>query len=212
MWLPDIPRYKTGAGLYDVLSGERPVYRVGRTRAIDQLALHAGDCVLDIGCGTGLNFGPLRQRIGPTGQIVGVDASDSMLTQARRKFQPWENVALLHGDAGQLDDLVAPWTFDAVIVTYALSIIPDWRSAWAGARRHTRVGGRIAVVDLDLPKGLGRLLEPAARFACLAGGVDLDRRPWMLVEDELEDVSVELHRWGHIVVAVGTNCSTAEAS
>lgn len=212
MRLPDIPRYKTGAALYDVLSGERPVYRIGRVRAIDQLGLQAGDCVLDIGCGTGLNFPHLRQRIGPAGHIVGVDASDSMLAQARRKFQPGDNVTLVHGDAGQLDDLVAPWTFDAAIATYALSIIPDWHSAWAGARRHTRVGGRIAVVDLELPKGFGRLLAPAARFACMTGGVDLDRKPWMLVVDELDDASVEEHRCGHVVVAVGTNCSPEEMS
>lgn len=205
MRLPKISRYGSGAAFYDLLSGEKPVYRIGRVRAIDQLALHEGDCVLDIGCGTGLNFPHLRQRIGQSGHIVGVDASDSMLAQAQRKVQPGEHISLLNGDAGRLDDLISPWIFDAVIVTYALSIIPDWRSAWAGARRHTRPGGRIAVVDLALPKGLGRLLDPAARLACFTGGVELSRKPWTLAEDELEDVAVETYRWGHVVVAVGTN-------
>lgn len=205
MRFPEFSRYEAGAALYDVLSFEKPVYRVGRVRAIDQLALREGDRVLDIGCGTGLNFPYLWQRIGQSGHIVGVDASDSMLAQARRKVQSGHHVTLLNGDAGRLDDLVSPWTFDAVIVTYALSIIPDWRSAWAGARRHTRSGGRIAVVDLALPTGRGRLLEPVARLACTAGGVDLDRKPWTLVEDELTDVTVERHRWGHVVVAVGSN-------
>lgn len=208
--LPDFSRYEAGAALYDVLSFEKPVYRVGRVRAIDQLDLRDGNRVLDIGCGTGLNFSHLRQRIGPSGHIVGVDASDSMLAQAQRKVQPGDHVNLLHGDAGRLDDLVSPWTFDAVVATYALSIIPDWRSAWVGARRHIRPRGRIAVVDLALPKGFGRVLEPAARLACFAGGVDLDREPWTLVEDELEDVTVETHRWGHVVVAVGTNPPVGE--
>lgn len=211
MRIPAVPRYGAGAALYDVLSFEKPVYQVGRARAIDLLALQEGDRVLDIGCGTGLNFGHLRQRIGRTGHIVGVDASDAMLTQARRKVRPNDHIDLLHGDAGRLDDLVSEWTFDAVIATYALSIIPDWRSTWAGARRHTRPGGRLAVVDLALPKGLGRLLEPAARVACFTGGVNLGRRPWTLVEDDLEDVDVESRRWGHIVVAVGTNGPVAEA-
>lgn len=211
MRLPQIPRYGTGAALYDVLSCERPVYRVGRARTIELLDLREGDCVLDIGCGTGLNFPYLRERIGQSGHIVGVDASESMLAQAQRKVQPWENVNLLHGDAGRLDDLISRWTFDAVIASYALSIIPGWRSAWDSARRHTRTGGRVAVVDLAVPTGLGYALAPAARFACFAGGVDLGRTPWKLVEDELDDVSVESHRWGHIVVAVGTNRSSAKA-
>lgn len=205
MKFPEIPRYGSGAALYDVISGERPVYRVGRVSAINLLALREGDRVLDIGCGTGLNFPHLRQRIGRSGHIVGVDASDSMLAQARRKIHPGENVDLVRGDAGMLENLVYQWTFDAVIVTYALSIIPEWRAAWAGARARARPGGRIAVVDLALPQGLGRVLEPAARFACFTGGVDLSRQPWTLAQDQLEDVAVESHRWGHVVVAVGTN-------
>ena len=210
MKIPELPRYGAGAAFYDVLSCEKAVYRVGRVRAVDQLALKEGDYVLDIGCGTGLNFPHLRARIGPQGFIVGVDASETMLAQAQRKFQPSENVSLVHGDAGELDDLITRWTFDAVIVTYALSIIPDWRAAWAGARKHTRPGGRLAVVDLALPKGVGRLLDPAARLACFTGGVDLDRRPWELVEDNLRDAMVETHRWGHIVVAAGTNMPADE--
>lgn len=204
MRVPELPRYGAGAAFYDVLSFEKPVYRVGRVRAVEELGLNDGDRVLDVGCGTGLNFPHLRKRIGPSGHIVGVDASAAMLARARRKFEPSENVDLLRGDAGKLDELVARWSFDAVIVTYALSIIPDWRAAWTGARRHTRRGGRIAVVDLALPKGLGRLLDPAARLACFTGGVHLDRRPWELV-DELDDVVVESHRLGHVVVAVGTD-------
>ncbi|MBC7632894.1 methyltransferase domain-containing protein [Aeromicrobium sp.] len=203
-----VPRYGAGAVMYDLVSFEWPVYRVGRLRAIEQLRLAEGDVVLDIGCGTGLNFAPLRERIASSGHIVGVDASESMLAQARRKIGPAGGVTLVHADAGRLDELVADLTFDAVICTYALSIIPDWRAAWTAARAATRPGGRLAVVDLALPAGAGRLLEPAARLACFTGGVDRDRRPWTLVEDELEDVVTERHRSGHVVVSAGTNTAT----
>ena len=204
MRLPEIPRYGPGAALYDLISFEKPVYRIGRVRAIDQLQLRKGDCVLDIGCGTGLNFDHLRSAIGPEGRIVGVDASESMLAQAQRKVGVDENVDLVHGDAGRLAELASSWTFDAVIATYSLSIISQWRPAWSGALERTRNGARAAIVDLALPTGAGRVFDPAARLACFTGGVDLGREPWTLVSEDLDCVTIESHRWGHVVVAVGT--------
>ena len=68
-------RYRTSARFYDVISAEWPVYRAGRAAAIDLLALRPGHRVLDIGCGTGVNFPLVQDRIGPTGLITGVDAN-----------------------------------------------------------------------------------------------------------------------------------------
>lgn len=204
MHLPELPRYGHGARFYDLLSGERPVYRAGRVRAIELLRLAPGDRVLDIGCGTGLNIPLLRDKVGPTGHITGIDASAAMLDVAARKTREWGNVTLHEGDAGRLATIVGPGEYDAMLVTYALSIIPDWRSTWAQAGDLLRPGGRIGVVDLALPTGLGRVFEPAARLACLTGGVELDRKPWTLVEDQLDDVTTERLRAGHVVVSVGT--------
>lgn len=204
MRIPRAPRYGPGAQFYDILSLERPVYRVGRSRAIELMDLKPGDRVLDIGCGTGLNLPRLRDKVGPQGHVVGIDASASMLAQARKRARNWENVTLLEVDAGHMSAQIGFWTFDAVIVTYALSIIPDWKSAWDQALAQLRPGAPVAVVDLALPTGFGRLFEPAARLACFTGGVTLHREPWSLVETQLSHVSLERHRHGHVVVAVGT--------
>ena len=67
-------RYRVAARFYDVLSTE-PAYRAGRRIGIEQLALEPGDTVVDIGCGTGPNFALIQDRIGPTGLLLGVDAS-----------------------------------------------------------------------------------------------------------------------------------------
>lgn len=195
-------RYTLGARWYDVISGERPVYRIGRERAIDLLGLGAGDTVLDIGCGTGLNLPLLRRATGPEGEIVGVDASPDMLEMARRRSRWWPEVSLVESDAGTMTTAIGDWRFDAVIATYSLSIIGDWKAAWEQALERVRPGGRVGVVDLATPTGWGTLLAPAARLACLTGGVHRDREPWRLVE-ELDDVVVERHRSGHVVVAVG---------
>ena len=56
-----------------------------RREAVSRLALQHGDLVVDIGCGTGLNFALLQEAIGETGRIIGVDLTDAMLEQARQR-------------------------------------------------------------------------------------------------------------------------------
>jgi ubiquinone/menaquinone biosynthesis C-methylase UbiE len=52
-----------------------------RKRAIQSLALNHGDTVVDLGCGTGLNFSLLQGQVGPRGRIIGVDLTDAMLAE-----------------------------------------------------------------------------------------------------------------------------------
>jgi ubiquinone/menaquinone biosynthesis C-methylase UbiE len=72
-----------------------------RREAIQMLDLTRGDMVVDIGCGTGLNFPLLQEVIGSEGKIIGVDLSDAMLDKARRRAleNDWKNVELVCMDA-----------------------------------------------------------------------------------------------------------------
>ncbi|MBA2698171.1 MAG: methyltransferase domain-containing protein, partial [Nocardioidaceae bacterium] len=94
-------RYAQAARFYDVLSLERPVYRPGRLLGVELLGLRAGDTVLDVGCGTGLNLPLLRAAVGEQGTVVGLDLSPQMLSRARRRVRVagWDNVHLHCGDA-----------------------------------------------------------------------------------------------------------------
>jgi len=201
-------RYTVGARCYDVVSGEWPVYRAGRRAGVEMLGLQPGDRVLDLGCGTGLNFGLLEAAVGPTGTIVGVDLSAAMLAQAdaRKQRHGWANVSLVQADAGSgdLTGVLGAGSADAALFTYALSVIDGGVAAWLSALAATRAGGRVAVVDLALPAGGWAVLAPLARIACFTGGVDLDRKPWRWVVRDTRDVEQRMLRAGHIQVAAGT--------
>ncbi len=203
-------RYTYSAAWYDTVSAE-PIYRVGRERAIAALRLREGSRVLDVGCGTGLNFPLLLTAVGPRGQVVGLDRSPQMLDVARRKTMHLSpgSVALVEADAEMVDDAAlglagsdAP--FDAVLFTYSLSLMSDGEQAWRRATSLVRPGGRAAIVDVESPHGWARLLGPAARLACLLGGADINARPWTLLERGATDVDSWSLRGGHVQVRVGT--------
>lgn len=204
-------RYARFARLYDALAAE-PVYRAGREVAIAALGLRPGDRVLDIGCGTGLNFPLLLRGVGPTGRVVGVDRSSQMLdsAQARAHRLHATNVALVCADATALpaDRLLAEACsdrgYDAVLFTYSLSVMPQWERAWHSATALLRDGGRAAVVDMQLPRGVARLGSPLARLACSLGGSDIAAHPWQALELAATDLDSWALRGGHIQVRVGT--------
>ena len=74
-------RYDHLARAYNILTLDRVVYGRARQRAIDRLQLSEGDTVLDIGCGTGLSLRGLREAVGETGTVIGMDLSVEMLKQ-----------------------------------------------------------------------------------------------------------------------------------
>ncbi|MEO6944200.1 MAG: hypothetical protein ABI053_05765, partial [Lacisediminihabitans sp.] len=93
---------------------------------------------------------------------------------------------------------------DAVFTSYALSVIPDWRSAWRSSTALLRPGGRVGIVDMQPPTGWAKLLSPLAYLACAVGGSDIRARPWTAIEMDCIDVSEQALRGGHIVAAAGT--------
>lgn len=209
-------RYKTFARWYDATSAE-PVYRAGRRVAIRALGLRPGQRVLDVGCGSGLNIPELAAAVGPDGEVVGVDRSPQMLEVARRKVERLGlpqvrlvradavrlTAADLAGDPGADGGPVDTGGFDAMLATYALSLMSDPDEAWRAARALLVPDAWVAVVDMQRPTGAATWATPLARLACWLGGADIDARPWRTVEAGLHDVRQWSLRGGHIQVRVG---------
>ena len=149
-----------------------------RRKAVIALRLRPGDSILEIGAGTGRNFPYLVDAVGPSGTVIGVDASAGMLAEARRlvEREGWSNVVLLEQDASklQLDRDV-----DAVLFSLSYSAMPEPRPALAGAWERLRPSARIVVMDLGLTQGgFTRLLDPIARLLLKFTPGDPYSDPW----------------------------------
>ncbi len=203
--VPSLPRYGPAARCYDVLSGERAVYRAGREAGVAALGLRPGQTVLDLGCGTGLTLPLLVDAVGPTGAVLGVDASAAMLAQARVRVAEhrWTNVRLEQGVLGGAEPVVTE-PADAAVLAYSLSIVDDWVLAWERVLARVRPGGRVLVLDTTWPTGSARLLSPLAWLAFTLGGVDPERRPWRLAERDLDDPRHQVLKGGHVHAVTGT--------
>lgn len=205
-------RYAVAAPLYDVLSGERPIYRAGRQRAVSALQLPRGGVVLDLGCGTGLSLPSLASAVGPTGHIVAIDRSPQMLSRARRRAEHLAcKVTLVTLDATHDGatgwDIVNSVSLDAVLFAYSLSVMRPWRAAWNATMRHTPVGARIAVLDMAVPHQGGPLWRAVAGAGAWLGRADLTAHPW---EDFQTYAQPDFHcalKGGHVRVTAGRRVS-----
>src|SRR5450755_2594045 len=154
-----IETYRKKAKHYDITSQFYPApgypQRAQRLQAVQALGLRAGDSVVDIACGTGLNFSLIEQAIGPDGRIVGVDLTDAMLAHAQDRIETngWSNISLVQADAADFD---FPAEVDAILSTYALSQVPDCAEVIAHGAAALCEGGRWAVLDLKVPTNVPR--------------------------------------------------------
>jgi len=136
--------YSVQSGLYDAT---RWMFLYGRDTMIEQVGIGRGDCVLEIGCGTGKNFQAIQRRLQGSGQLIGVDCASPMLDKAARRTQEkgWKNVRLMDMEYGI--EPIAGGHADVVLFSYSLSMFVDWKLALSCARSELRPGGRIGVVD-----------------------------------------------------------------
>ena len=190
--------YRKKAKYYDITSRFAPVpgypVRAQRRQAVAALDLRAGDTVVDIACGTGLNFPLIEQAIGPDGRIIGVDLTDAMLARDQQRIAKngWRNVSLVQADAAEFE---FPTAVDAILSTYAMTQVPQSAAVIAHGAAALAGGGRLVVLDVkvpaDAPRWLMRLGTAIARpFASIDQWVS--RRPWDAIRGAMQEELDEL--------------------
>lgn len=180
-----------------------------RKQAVALLNLKRGDTVVDIGCGTGLNFVPLHEAVGEEGKIIGVDLTDAMLDQARRRVveHGWRNIELVQSDATQY---TFPDHVDGIISAFALSFIPDSKLVIENGSKALAPGRKWVVLDMAWRDGLPLWLQHGLFFLS-SWGITRDviqRRPWKMVLQTMQQHLIEVERklfWmGFFYLASGT--------
>jgi demethylmenaquinone methyltransferase/2-methoxy-6-polyprenyl-1,4-benzoquinol methylase len=181
-------------------------YSAYRAHALERLFLHTGDVVVDLGCGTGLSFASILERIGPSGRLLGVDLSDAMLTRARARVarNGWDNVELIQSD---LVSYGYPDHVDAVLSTGVLGYVEAPETVIAAASNALVPDGRLAIMDIKGPERWPRWL-----FTLLLASVAqpfgvtreyFSKRPWESVQRHFSDTTFEELYWGLVYIASG---------
>ena len=138
------------ADLIGALDEQASIPAIQRLRAAttDLLDVRLGHRLVDIGCGTGEVARALAARVGPTGSVLGLDASETMLAEARRRTGTTAlPVEFRRGDITRLD--LPDASVDRIVCERVFQHLTDPQAAMAELVRVTRPAGRIVVIDTD---------------------------------------------------------------
>jgi S-adenosylmethionine-diacylgycerolhomoserine-N-methlytransferase len=142
-----------------VYDATRRYYLLGRDTMIAGLNPPGEGSVLEIGCGTGRNLVKAAQLY-PQAKFHGIDISQEMLVTAGKSVAQAQlrgRIRLACADASRFDPVKVfdREKFDRIFISYAVSMIPDWRAVLRDAVAHLAPGGELHIVDFgdqrDLP-------------------------------------------------------------
>ena len=177
-----------------------------RALAVDALRLKPGARVVELGCGTGINFPLLLKQLGPEGKLVGVDLSARMLDIARGRVEKagWRNVELVEADVAAYR---LPRGLDGVLATGVFGYLPEYEQIIRDASDALSPGGRLVLLDGKqpdrLPAWLFRLVLVLGRpFGFTRKYFEV--RPWEALVRWFEDASITDYYGGMIYLAAGT--------
>ena len=152
-----------------------------------------GDTVIDLGSGAGNDCFVARHETGPTGKVIGIDFTPSMIAKARNNADKlgYNNVEFREGDIDNMP--VGDSTADVVVSNCVLNLVPNKQKVIAEMHRVLKPGGHFSVSDIvlvgELPEALRHDAEMYA--GCVAGAIQKDAYLNYIAEAGFENITVQ---------------------
>jgi len=200
--------YDLIAPIYD--KAIRSLYLPYRRKVVKSLQLEPGQTVLDLGCGSGLNFELIMEGIGSQGKLIGVDFSIKMLKLAQKTIDQhgWKNVYLLQQDARQLNinelniHSNSGIRIDRVLCTLGFSVFPNWENVFEKSYSLLERNGRYGIMDLY---NKNRTFQ--TQIVNILANSDISRRVWEPLQKICSNYSEErlslMHGTEVVIIALG---------
>jgi SAM-dependent methyltransferase len=155
-------------------------------------SLQAGETVLDLGSGGGIDCFLAARQVGQTGHVIGVDMTPAMLERANaaKSRMGVQNVEFRQGQIEALP--VADNSVDVIMSNCVINLSPDKRAVFNEAFRVLKPGGRIAVSDIVTEGEFSpELRADAAQWAeCVTGAIDIHAYTSIMREAGFTDIQV----------------------
>jgi SAM-dependent methyltransferase len=197
---PRPPAYREHARSYD---RDTAAFQSYRQAVVEALPVRRGQVVLDVGCGTGLCCGLLREKVGPQGGVVGIEESPEMAAVAREHIaaEGWRNVTVVESPAEEAELAV---TADAALFCAVHDILqsPD---ALRNVMKKLCPGARVAAGGgkWAAPWMVGVNLQVRMLHAPYVRSFGGFGRPWDHLEELIEDVHVREIAFGSGYIVTG---------
>ncbi len=138
--------------------------------------LRAGEVVVDLGSGGGLDVFLAAKMVGPEGKAIGIDMTPAMIERARANAKAGEYTNVEFHQS-TIDNIPLPdASVDCVISNCVLNLAPDKPAVFREIARILKPGGRLAVSDIalkgELPEGIAKSM--AAYVGCIGGAIKMD--------------------------------------
>ncbi len=155
--------------------------------------LVAGETVLDLGSGGGIDVLLSAKRVGPTGKAYGLDMTDEMLALAREN-QRKAGVANVEFLKGEIEAIPLPDnSVDVIISNCVINLSADTDRVFAEASRVLKPGGRFAVSDVVVRGEVAQAIRRSVELwiGCVAGALEESEYRRKLAEAGFEAIELE---------------------
>lgn len=181
--------YDNFAPLYDAGTISDFFYRQPRKTAVGELQLSRSDRVMDVFCGTGVDFKLLQEKIGTAGYITAVDGSKGMLDQATKRSRKIglgeSSIQFLQADLSSSEGIekicasIKKNRPKSIMFSLGLTCLPNWHEFTSRVFDAAVPGTRLAIMDVYSEK-----LSFGARFINWIGAADCRRPVWQALQEK----------------------------